>query len=126
MSIKTPLKRARGLGSAKDGTQHFWYQRLTAMANIPLTIAFVFIMVSLVGRDHADVVSAFGNPFVAIVMLLLVVSVLYHAKLGMQVVIEDYVHSEGMKFALLFANVFFTVTIALVAIYAILQMSFGS
>ncbi|WP_306120597.1 MULTISPECIES: succinate dehydrogenase, hydrophobic membrane anchor protein [unclassified Roseitalea] len=126
MSLTTPLKRARGLGSAKDGTRHFWRQRLTALANIPLLIAFVFILMTLLGRDHATVTAAFGNPFVAIVMLAVVVSALYHAKLGMQVIIEDYIHGEAMKFALLLANVFFTAVVALTAIFAILKMGFGS
>ncbi|MEQ8400901.1 MAG: succinate dehydrogenase, hydrophobic membrane anchor protein [Silicimonas sp.] len=126
MSIMTPLKRARGLGSAKDGTEHFWRQRLTGLANVPLLIAFVFILMSLVGRDHASVTAAFGNPFVAVVMLAVVVSALYHAKLGMQVIIEDYFHSEALKFTLLFANIAFTIIVALTAIFAILKMGFGS
>ena len=126
MSIKTPFKRVEGLGSAKAGTEHFWRQRLTAVANVPLIIAFVFILMTLLGRDHADVAAAFGNPFIAVIMLLVIISALYHAKLGMQVVIEDYVHGEALKYALLIANIFFTFAVAALAIFAILKMGFGS
>ena len=126
MSIKTPFKRATGMGSAKDGTDHFWRQRLTGLANVPLIIAFIWIIVALSGEDHAGVTSTFANPFIAVVMLLVIVSGLYHAKLGMQVVIEDYVHGEAAKFALVVANTFFTFAIAALAIFAILKMGFGS
>ena len=126
MSIKTPFKHVAGLGSAKDGTEHFWRQRLTALANVPLTVAFVWIVVSLGGADHATVAAAFANPFVAVIMLLTIVSALYHAKLGMQVVIEDYIHGEAAKYALLIANIFFTFLVATLAIFAILKMGFGS
>ena len=97
--MRTPLGRVRGLGSAHSGTGHFWHQRLTAVANVPLTIAFVMILVSLLGRSHAAVVQILGSPLVAIVMLLFVGSITYHMKLGMQVIIEDYVHDEKWKFA---------------------------
>ena len=94
-NMRTPLGRVRGLGSAKSGTGHFWHQRLTAIANVPLTAGFVIILVSLLGRGHATVQQTLGSPLVAIVMLLFVCSISYHMKLGMQVIIEDYVHDEN-------------------------------
>lgn len=125
MSIKTPFKRVEGLGSAKDGTDHFWRQRLTAAANVPLMIAFVLIVISLLGADHDTVAARFSNPFVAVIMLLVIVSGLYHAKLGMQVVIEDYIHGDVVKYAAIAANVFFTFFVAALAVFAILKMGFG-
>jgi len=123
--FRTPLARVRALGSAKSGTGHFWHQRLTAIANVPLVIAFVLILVSLLGRSHAAVVQILGSPLVAIVMLLFIGSITYHMKLGMQVIIEDYVHDEKWKLAAVIANVFFAVAVGLAAAYAILKLSFG-
>jgi len=123
--FRTPLGRVRALGSAKSGTGHFWHQRLTAIANVPLVIAFVLILVSLLGRSHAAVVQILGSPLVAIVMLLFIGSITYHMKLGMQVIIEDYVHDEKWKFAAVIANIFFAVAVGLAAAYAILKLSFG-
>jgi len=125
MSIRTPLGRVRGLGSAKSGTGHFWRQRLTALANVPLTIGFIVILVSLLGRNHAFVVQTLGSPLVAIVMLLFIGSVTYHMKIGMQVVIEDYVHDEAWKFAAVIANTFFAIIVAAAAAYAMLKLSSG-
>jgi succinate dehydrogenase / fumarate reductase membrane anchor subunit len=123
--LRTPLRRVRGLGSARSGTDHFWRQRLTAVANVPLTIAFVVIVVSLLGRNHAAAVQIIGSPVVAIILLLFVVSVTYHMRIGMQVIIEDYVHLELPKLALLLANTFFAVAVAFGCGYAILKLSFG-
>jgi succinate dehydrogenase / fumarate reductase, membrane anchor subunit len=122
---RTPLARVRGLGSAKSGTEHFWRQRLTAVANVPLTIAFVLIVVALLGRNHATAQRTLGTPLVAIIILLFIGSVTYHMRIGMQVVIEDYVHDELAKFALVMANTFFAIAIALTSIYGILKLSFG-
>ena len=123
--FRTPLARVRALGSAKSGTGHFWHQRLTAVANVPLVIAFVLILVSLLGRSHAAVVQILGSPLVAIVMLLFIGSITYHMKLGMQVIIEDYVHDEKWKFTAVIANIFFAVAVGLAAVYSILKLSFG-
>jgi len=125
MSMRTPLRQVRGLGSAKSGTEHFWHQRLTAMANIPLTIGFVVVVASLMGRNHAAVVQILGSPLVAVLMLLFILSASIHMRIGMQVIIEDYVHDDFAKFALLIANTFFAVVVALTSAFAILKLSFG-
>ena len=122
--MSTPLARVRGLGSAKSGTEHFWRQRLTAVANVPLTIGFVFIVVGLLGRNHAAVVQILGSPLVAVIMLLFIVSSTTHMRIGMQVIIEDYVHDEGHKFFLLMANTFFAFAVGLASAFAILMLSF--
>ena len=124
-SMRTPLGRVRHLGAARSGTQHFWRQRLTAVASVPLTIAAVAIIIGLFGRNHAAVVKILGSTPVAILMLLFIVTSIYHMWLGMQVIIEDYVHDERLKFATLMANTFFSVVVGLTAIFAILNLSFG-
>ena len=123
--MSTPLARVRGLGAAKSGTEHFWRQRLTAVANVPLTIAFVLIVVSLLGRNHAAAAQILGSPLVAITMLLFIVSITIHMRIGMQVVIEDYVHDEPARLILLMANTFFSLAVALASAYGILKLSFG-
>jgi len=123
--MSTPLARVRGLGAAKSGSEHFWRQRLTAVANVPLTIAFVLIVVSLLGRNHAWAAQLLGSPLVAIVMLLFIVSITFHMRIGMQVIIEDYVHAELHKFILVMLNTFFAVAVALASAYAVFKLSFG-
>ena len=98
---------------------------MTAVANVPLTIAFVVILVSLLGRNQAAAQQILGTPLVAIIMLLFIGSITYHMRLGMQVVIEDYVHGEIMRPLLVMANTFFTIAVGLAAAYAILKLSFG-
>jgi succinate dehydrogenase / fumarate reductase membrane anchor subunit len=124
-SIRTPLGRVRHLGSAHNGTGHFWHQRLTSVAGIPLTIAAVVIIMSLLGRNHAAVVQILGSTFVAIVMLLFIVNAVYHMWLGMQVIIEDYVHDEVWKLISLMGNTFFSIVVGFTAVYAILKLAFG-
>jgi succinate dehydrogenase / fumarate reductase membrane anchor subunit len=124
-SIQTPLGRVRYLGSAKSGTRHFWHQRLTAVAMIPLTIAAVIIIVGLLGRNQAAVVQILGSTFVAITMLLFIVTSVYHMWLGMQVIVEDYVHDELLKYVTLMGNTFFCFAVGATAVFAILKLSFG-
>jgi succinate dehydrogenase / fumarate reductase, membrane anchor subunit len=123
--MSTALARVRGLGAAKSGTEHFWRQRLTAVANVPLTIAFVLIVVSLLGRNHAAAAQILGSPLVAIIMLLFIASITTHMRIGMQVIIEDYVHDEPARLILLMLNTFFTLAVALATAYGILKLSFG-
>jgi succinate dehydrogenase / fumarate reductase membrane anchor subunit len=123
--IRTPLSRVRGLGAARSGTEHFWRQRLTAVANIPLTIAVIVIFIMVLGRNQTAVAQILGSPVVAVIMLLFVVSITTHMRIGMQVVIEDYVHDDLAKFSLIMANTFFAIAIALTSIYGILKLSFG-
>jgi succinate dehydrogenase / fumarate reductase, membrane anchor subunit len=123
--IRTPLARVRGRGAARSGTGHFWRQRLTAVANIPLTIAGVIIIVMLLGRNQAAVAQILGSAPVAIIMLLLIASIATHMRIGMQVIIEDYVLDETAKLVLLMGNAFFTIAVALASAYGILKLSFG-
>jgi succinate dehydrogenase / fumarate reductase membrane anchor subunit len=123
--IRTPLARVRGLGASRSGTEDFWHIRVTSVALVPLTIAFVVILIALMGRNHAAVVQILGSPLIAIVMLLFVVTSPYHMWLGMQEIIVDYVHDELWKFAALMANTFFCVAAAFACVYALFKLSFG-
>jgi succinate dehydrogenase / fumarate reductase membrane anchor subunit len=123
--IRTPMARVRGLGPAHSGTAHFWQQRLTSVAGIPLTLAFFAIVASVLGRNHAAVVQILGSPLVAILLLLFIGNSIYHMWLGMQVIIEDYVHDDMPKLACLMSNTFFCAVAALASVYAILKLSFG-
>lgn len=124
-SMRTPRRRVSGLGSARSGTGHFWLQRVTALSNLILVIIALPIVISMAGGGHEAVVSAIRNPLVAIVLLLLLLSVVIHMRLGMQVVIEDYVHAEGTKILALVANTFFTTALGCAGAFAILKISFG-
>ena len=123
--MRTPLGKVRGLGSAKEGTDHFWKQRLTAVANVPLILFLIWMVISLVGAEYEEVVSTLSNPFVSLMLLGVILSVCWHMKLGMQVVIEDYVHSEGSKIAFVILNTFFCVSIGLASAFAVLKLGFG-
>ena len=111
--------------SALTGTESFWLQRLTAVANIPLIIAGIVIVIMLLGRNQAAVAQILGLPLVGIIMLLFVVSITVHMRIGMQVVIEDYVHDELLKLIMIMANTFFCVAVAMASIYGLLKLSFG-
>jgi succinate dehydrogenase / fumarate reductase, membrane anchor subunit len=123
--MRTAARRVRGLGAAHTGTGHFWHQRVTAVAGIPLTIAFVVIIVALLGRSHAAVVQILGSPIVAIIMLLFIINTVYHMWIGMQEIVLDYVHEDKLKLVTLMANTFFCVVIAFASVFAILKLSFG-
>lgn len=123
--MRTPRARVRGLGAARSGTTHFWHERLTAVALVPLVIGFIVILLSLLGRNHAATLQILGSPLVAIVMLLFVLTGAYHMKLGMQVIIEDYVHGEGTKALLLMLNTFFCVVVGVASAFALLKLAFG-
>ena len=122
--LRTPLGRVRGLGSAKEGVQHWWAQRLTALALIPLTIWFVSCLVALAGAEHVDVVTWLRSPVAAISMVLLIGVTFHHAQGGLQVVIEDYVHEEGTKLALILAVKAVAIIAALAGVFAVLKIAF--
>jgi succinate dehydrogenase / fumarate reductase membrane anchor subunit len=123
--VRTPLAIVQGLGSAKSGTEHWWLQRLTAIANIPLVIFLIAFVLWHLGADRAALVASVKHPLVAILLAMSFLSILWHMRLGMQVIIEDYVHG-GMRLACLIGNMFFTIALAIAALYAILAMSFGA
>jgi len=123
-NLRSPLGRVRGLGSAKDGTGHWWAQRLTALALIPLTVWFVGTVVSLIGADYAAVAAWIASPVVAGLLVLLIIATFYHAVLGLQVVIEDYVHHEGAKIALLLFVKALAIVLALSAVLSVLTLLF--
>jgi succinate dehydrogenase / fumarate reductase membrane anchor subunit len=123
--MRTPLARAKGLGAAGHGVEHWWLHRMTAVSNVPLIVAFVIIVAGLAGRTHAEAIAIVSNPLIAILLVLCFISVTNHMRLGMQIVIDDYIHDKGWKLVALMANNFFAVTIAIVCLFSVLKISFG-
>ena len=124
-SMRTPLERVRGLGSAHNGTSELWRQRLTAVAMTLLIVPVIVVMIMLIGRNHAGAAQILGSIPIAIILLLFIIASTWHMKIGMQVVIEDYIHNEKLKIASVMANNFFCVAVAMASIYAILKLSSG-
>jgi succinate dehydrogenase / fumarate reductase membrane anchor subunit len=125
MNMRTPLKTVRRLGSAHEGADHFWKQRLTGIANLVLSVFLAGLILNLTGADHAAVKQMLSRPYVALPLLLLVLSGVIHMRLGMQTIIEDYVHGEGAKVALLMLNTFFAIFIGAACFYAVLKLGLG-
>ena len=124
-SMRTPLARVRSLGSSHSGTSDFWRQRLTAVAMTVLIVPVIVVVLMLIGSNQAGAKQIFSSLPIAIIMLLFILASAWHMKIGMQVVIEDYVHNEKIKLASVMANNFFCFAVALASIYAILKMSSG-
>lgn len=124
--LRTPLKTVRGLGSARGGTHHFTVQRITAVALVPLSLWFVWIALSLVHLDYAGARTLMAHPVHAVLMVAFVISVFWHAQLGLQVVIEDYVHSPGLEIAFQLAVKFLCVLGAVACVLAIVRIALGS
>ena len=122
-SLRSDAAKIRHLGSARSGTHHMWHMRLTSAALVPLTVAFVWLVLSLVGKDLAQVKAMLGTPLPALALLLFIGAGIYHMQLGMQTIIEDYVHNEGARTAALAGNLFFCVVTGLACIYAMLKLS---
>jgi succinate dehydrogenase / fumarate reductase membrane anchor subunit len=126
MSLRTNLGIVRGLGSARNGTHHWWMQRISAIALIPLSIWFVATMVKLAGADYAIATAWFKSPLNAALMVSTIVAIFYHAQLGMQVIFEDYVHTEWVKVTAQIALKFACFLLGLICVIAALQVSFGA
>jgi succinate dehydrogenase / fumarate reductase membrane anchor subunit len=124
-SMRTPLSRVRALGASHSGTSDFWRQRLTAVAMTLLILPVIAIVLMMLGRNQAGAAQILGSLPIAIIMLLFIIASAWHMKIGMQVVIEDYVHNEKLKLASIMANNFFSFAVALASIYAILKLSSG-
>lgn len=124
-NYRTSLKRARGLGSAHGGTEHFWRQRVTAIANIFLVAFLVYAIISLLGAPLPDVKAFFSSPLNAVLGVLLAISVTTHMRLGMQAVIEDYIHAEGAKVLALLLNTFFSILVGVATVLAVAKLYFG-
>ena len=125
-AMRTPLRTVRGLGSAKDGTTHFWLTRISGLALVPLTLFAVGLVFSLIGKDQASVKAVLGQPLVAIPLILFVVISVEHMRLGIQETIADYIHGELLKVLTLVANTAFCLVVGAAAVFSILVIAFGA
>lgn len=126
MSIRSPLAIARGLGSAKSGVEHWWLQRLTAVALVPLTLWFVICLIANVGADYESVIAWLSSPVQAVLMILYLSALFYHSQLGLQVVVEDYVHAPLLKMATIVVLQFANILLAVLAIVSVLMIVLGA
>jgi succinate dehydrogenase membrane anchor subunit len=124
--MATPLKRVRGLGSARSGTEAFWRQRVTAVANVPLVIFLILAIVSHIGADYGTMQGFIAQPLVALAFLALIISAAIHMRIGLKEIVEDYVHGEGSKVLAILLATFFAAGVGLASVVAILKISFGS
>ncbi|WP_321500087.1 succinate dehydrogenase, hydrophobic membrane anchor protein [Breoghania sp.] len=125
MRMRTPLSTVRGLGSAREGTRHFWLSRVTGVAAVPLSIFFVVLLIVMRGADYETAVAILGSPLVAILMVLTIFTVIYHMMIGVQVIIEDYVPGQMAKVIWLMGNIFFCSFIGVASVFALLKISIG-
>ena len=123
--MRTPLARVRGLGSAREGTGHFWRMRVSGVALVPLSLFVIGWVLSLKGAGYAEIRAALAEPLVTLAVALFLVISLDHMRIGMQEIIMDYVHGEGSKLTLLILNTFFTVALGVVALFALARLAFG-
>ena len=124
-SMRTPLARVRNLGASHSGTSDFWRQRMSAVAMVLLMVPVIVIVMMLLGRNQAGAAAILGSIPIAVILVLFIIASTWHMKIGMQVVIEDYVHNEKLKLAMVMANNFFCFAVALASIYAIVKLSSG-
>ncbi|HAA92785.1 MAG TPA: succinate dehydrogenase, hydrophobic membrane anchor protein [Rhodospirillaceae bacterium] len=125
MSLQNPLARARGLGTAKAGAEHWLIQRVSAVALIPLTVWFIYAALTLAGADYATTKAWLATPHNAILMVLLIIATFHHMQMGLQVIIEDYVHVEAVKVISLIVNKLVALGLGVASIFAVLKVAFG-
>ena len=126
MTMRTPLSRVLHYGAAGGGAEHFWRQRLTGVANVPLAIALVVIVISVIGEPYETAVTFLARPWVTLALVLAFIAIAIHMRIGMQAVIEDYIHGEATKVVLLVASTLFSFAIAAAGILAALRIAFGA
>ena len=125
VTMRTPLARVKGLGASGHGVEHWWLHRVTAISNIPLVVAFVIVVANLAWRPYAEAIAVLSHPLIAILLILAVISVTNHMRMGMQIIIEDYVHDKGWKIAAVIANNFYAAIVAAACLFALLKISLG-